>query len=87
MTKIYDLVQWRAKQVVQTVVARLTHRSPPAANLAVEGITNRTNQEIQKRKKTRLHTTLSCKIDYLLTSNHHDRSTTCQFLTDDYRGR
>ena len=34
--------------------------------LAIEGITDRPNREIPNRKKTRMHTRLSCKIDYLL---------------------
>ena len=41
----------RAKQVVLTIVARLAHRSPPTANLAVEGITNRPNRESQNARK------------------------------------
>jgi hypothetical protein len=37
MAKVDDLLEKRAKQVVLAIVARLAHRSPPTANLAVEG--------------------------------------------------
>src|SRR5215472_12201606 len=47
MAKVDDLLERRAKQVVLAIVARLAHRSPPTANLAVEGITDRPNQESQ----------------------------------------
>jgi hypothetical protein len=30
-----------------------------------------------------MHTRLSCKIDYLLRSNHRDRSIASEFFTDD----
>jgi hypothetical protein len=39
---------------------------------------------IPKRKKTEACHRLSCKIDYLLTSNHRDQSTTSEYFTDDY---
>src|SRR5260221_7143538 len=39
---------------------------------------------IPNRKKTGMHTRLSCKIDYLLRSNHRDRSIASSFFTDDY---
>jgi hypothetical protein len=73
----------RAKQVGLAIVARLAHRSPPTANLAVEGITDHPNSGIPNRKKTGMHTRLSCKIDYLLRSNHRDRSIASSFFTDD----
>src|SRR5262249_11313284 len=38
---------------------------------------------IPNRKKTRMHTRLSCKLDYLLRSNHRDRSIASEFFTDD----
>src|SRR6516225_2486315 len=47
MAKVDDLLEKRAKQVVLAIVARLAHRSPPTANLAVEGIMDRPNQESQ----------------------------------------
>src|SRR5262249_20200473 len=39
---------------------------------------------LPKRKKTGMHTRLSCKLDYLLRSNHRDRSIASEFFTDDY---
>jgi hypothetical protein len=41
---------------------------------------------IPKRKKTEACHRLSCKIDYLLTSNHRDQSTTSEYFTDDDLG-
>jgi hypothetical protein len=58
-----DLLERRAEQIVLAIVARPAHRSLPTANLAVEGITDRQNREIPNRKKTGMHTRLSCKID------------------------
>src|SRR5262252_4226007 len=51
MAKVDDLLERRAKQVVLAIVARLAHRSPPTANLAVEGITDRPNRESQTARK------------------------------------
>src|SRR4249919_2872758 len=44
---------------------------------------------IPKRKKTTTHPRLSCKIEYLLTSNHRDGSIASEFFTGDsvVRGR
>src|SRR4051794_3152882 len=36
-----------------------------------------------KRKKTRTYPPLSCKIEYLLASNHSDRSIASEFFTGD----
>jgi hypothetical protein len=38
---------------------------------------------IPKRKKTEACPRLSCKTEYLLTSNHSDQSTTSEYFTDD----
>src|SRR5262245_51368008 len=76
MAKVDDLLERRAKQVVLAIVARLAHRSPPTANLAVEGITDHPNRESQAERKP-------CKIDYLLRSNHRDRSIASEFFTED----
>ena len=38
---------------------------------------------IPKRKKTKTYPRLSCKIEYLLTSNHSDGSIASEFLTGD----
>src|SRR5262249_16782699 len=51
MAKVDDLLEKRAKQVVLAIVARLAHRSPPTANLAVEGITDHPNPESQTERK------------------------------------
>src|SRR5258705_4487528 len=39
--------------------------------------------EVRKRKKSDIHTRLSCKIDYLLRSNHNDQSIASEFFTGD----
>src|SRR5258705_13565834 len=39
---------------------------------------------IPKRKKTKTYPRLSCKIEYLLTSNHSDGSIASEFFTGDY---
>src|SRR6478735_266382 len=38
---------------------------------------------IQKRNKTTTHPRLSCKIEYLLTSNHRDGSIASEYFTGD----
>src|SRR6476469_8395714 len=38
---------------------------------------------IRKRKKTKTYPRLSCKIEYLLTSNHSDKSIASKFFTGD----
>src|SRR6201987_4941358 len=53
VAKVDDRLQRRAKQVVLAIVARLAHDSPPTANLAVKGITNRPNPESQNARKPR----------------------------------
>src|SRR6476619_3809596 len=39
---------------------------------------------IRKRKKTKTYPRLSCKIEYLLTSNHSDKSIASKFFTGDH---
>jgi hypothetical protein len=41
------------------------------------------NPASRERKKSNIHTRLSCKIDYLLRSNHNDQSIASEFFTDD----
>ena len=84
MAKVDDLLQSGTKQIVLTIVARLAHGSPPTANLAVKGITNRPNPESRNARKRKTHTRLSCKIEYLLSSNHSDGSIASEFFTGDY---
>jgi hypothetical protein len=62
MAKVDDLLERRAKQVVLAIVARLAHRSPSTANLAVEGITDRPNRESQTARK------LACTPGFLAKS-------------------
>jgi hypothetical protein len=82
MAKVDDLRERRAKQVVLAIVARLAHWSPrQRISPSKESQTAQTG--IPNRKKTRMHTWLSCKIDYLLRSNHRDRSIASEFFTDD----
>jgi hypothetical protein len=86
MTKIDDLLQSWAKQVVLTVVARWLMALPDDESR------RRRNHEasesgIPKRKKTEAHTRLSCKIGYLLTSNPADQSTASEFFTGDELSR
>src|SRR5262249_25308212 len=84
MTKIDDLLERRAKQVV------LDGRRAAGSSFSPDGESRRRrNHEppksgIPKRKKTWVHTRLSCKIDYLLGSNHRNRSIASEFFTDDY---
>ena len=55
----------------------------PTANLAVKGITNCPNPESQNARKPQTHTRLSCKIEYLLRSNHGHASIASEFFTGD----
>src|SRR6476659_1043411 len=40
---------------------------------------------IRKREKTKTYPRLSCKTEYLLTSNHSDKSIASEFFTGDCR--
>ena len=81
MTKIDDLLQSWAKQVVLTVVARLAHRSP---RQRISPSKKRPNQGSQNARNRGAHQA-SCKIGYLLTSNPADQSTASEFFTGDHR--
>jgi len=50
MAKVDDLLQAGPKQIILTIVAGLAHGSPPTANLAVKGITNRQNTELKTQE-------------------------------------
>src|SRR6516162_9880047 len=86
MAKVDDLLEKRAKQVVLAIVARLAHRSPPTANLAVKGITDRPHRESQTARKPTctpgfLAKSITCSdqiiaIDQSLPNS--SRTTTCQ---------
>src|SRR5262245_46805681 len=82
MAKVDDLLERRAKQVVLAIVARLAHRSPrqrisPSKESRTAHIGN------PKPQEARMQTRLSCKIDYLPTSNHRHKSTASEFFTGD----
>jgi hypothetical protein len=53
--------------------------------IAVIGIMSPRQPGIPKRKKSDIHIRLSCKIDYLLRSNHNDQSIASEFFTGDGR--
>src|SRR6476620_11588143 len=83
MAKVDDLLQSGTKQIVLAVVAWLAHGCPPDSESR-----RRRNHEppktgIPKRKKTATHNRLSCKIEYLLRSNHGDGSIASEFFTGD----
>ena len=83
MAKVDDLLQAGPKQIILTIVAWLAHGSPPTANLAVKRNHEPPKSGIPKRKKTETHPRLSCKIQYLLSSNYSDASIASEFFTDD----
>src|SRR5579859_2590039 len=85
MAKVDDLLQSGSKQIVLAVVAWLAHGCPPDSESR-----RRRNHEplktgIPKRKKTATHNRLSCKIEYLLRSNHGHSSIASEFFTGDER--
>jgi ABC transporter substrate binding protein len=63
--------------VINLSTAKALNLNVPTTMLAL-------SRSIPNRKKTGMHTRLSCKIDYLLRSNHRDRSIPSSFFTDDY---
>src|SRR5712672_281079 len=56
----------------------------PTANLRRQRNHEAAKSGIPKRKKTKTYPRLSCKIEYLLTSNHSDGSIASEFFTGDY---
>src|ERR1700678_493993 len=58
-------------------------RLPPTAKSAVKRNHETPKSGIPKRKKIEACPRLSCKIQYLLASNHRDQSTTSEYFTDD----
>src|ERR1700677_4805374 len=61
-------------------------RLPPTAKSAVKRNHETPKSGIPKRKKIEACPRLSCKIQYLLASNHRDQSTTSEYFTDDSVG-
>src|SRR6202522_3781996 len=62
-------------------------RLPSNSESAVKRNHETPKSGIQKRKKIEACPRLSCKIQYLLASNHRDQSTTSEYFTDDDIGR
>src|ERR1700678_1827036 len=59
-------------------------RLPSNSESAVKRNHETPKSGISKRKKIEACPRLSCKIEYLPTSNHRDQSTTSEYFTDDY---
>src|SRR5580704_13667314 len=83
MAKVDDLLQSGTKQIVLAVVARLAHGCPPDSESRRRRNHEPPQSGIPKRKKTATHTRLSCKIEYLLRSNHGHSSIASEFFTGD----
>src|ERR1700690_4474660 len=60
-------------------------RLPSNSESAVKRNHEKPKSGIPKRKKIEACPRLSCKIQYLLASNHSDQSTASEYFTDDYR--
>src|ERR1700678_4190558 len=58
-------------------------RLPSNSESAVKRNHETPKSGISKRKKIEACPRLSCKIEYLPTSNHRDQSTTSEYFTDD----
>ena len=71
------------KQIVLAVVAWLAHGRPPDSESRRRRNHEPPKSGIPKRKKTATHNRLSCKIEYLLRSNHCDGSIASEFFTGD----
>jgi hypothetical protein len=83
MAKVDDLLQRWTKQLVLTTVARLAHGFYPNSESRRQRNHEASNSGIQKRRKTETHDRLSCKIEYLLRSNHCDGPIVSEFFTYD----
>src|ERR1700683_3578691 len=59
-------------------------RLPSNSESAVKRNHETPKSGIPKRKKIEACPRLSCKIQYLLASNHRDQTTTSEYSTDDY---
>src|SRR6202035_4019599 len=84
MAKVDDLLQSGSKQIVLAVVAWLAHGCPPDSESRRRRNHEPPKSGIPKRKKTATHNRLSCKIEYLLRSNHGHSSIASEFFTGDY---
>src|ERR1700720_3982657 len=81
MAKVDDLLQSGTKQIVLAVVAWLAHGRPPDSESRRRRNNKPPKSGIPKHKKTATHNRLSCKIEYLLRSNHGDSSIASEFFT------
>jgi hypothetical protein len=84
MAEVDDLLQSGSKQIVLAVVAWLAHGCPPDSESRRRRNHEPPKSGIPKRKKTATHNRLSCKIEYLLRSNHGHSSIASEFFTGDY---
>src|ERR1700735_204633 len=84
MAKVDDLLQSGTKQIVLAVFAWLSHGCPPDSESRRRRNHEPPKSGIPKRKKTATHNRLSCKIEYLLRSNHGHSSIASEFFTGDY---
>src|ERR1700722_3685532 len=83
MAKGEYLLQSGTKQIVLAVVAWLAHGRPPDSESRRRRNHEPPKSGIPKRKKTATHNRLSCKIEYLLRSNHGNGSIASEFFTGD----
>src|ERR1700735_5818863 len=83
MAKVDDLLQSGTKQIVLAVFAWLSHGCPPDSESRRRRNHEPPKSGIPKRKKTATHNRLSCKIEYLLRSNHGHSSISSEFFTGD----
>src|SRR5262249_34122459 len=86
MAKGDDLLQSRTKKIDLAVVTWVGHGCPPDGESSRRGNHEPPKSGIPKRKKTATHNRLSCKIEYLLRSNHRDSSIASEFFTGDTVG-
>src|ERR1700731_4422490 len=85
MAKVDDLLQSGMKQIVLAVVAWPAHGRPPDSESRRRRNHEPPKSGIPKRKKTATYNRLSCKIEYLLRSNHGDGPIASEFFTGDLR--
>src|ERR1700719_4359830 len=83
MAKVDHLLQSGTKQIILAVVAWLAHGCSPDSESRRRRNHEPPKSGIPKRKKTAPHNQLSCKIEYLLRSNHGDGSIASEFFTGD----
>src|SRR4029077_7314270 len=80
MAKVDDLFQSVTNQIVLAVVAWLAHGCPPDSESRRRRNHEPPKSGIPKRKKTATHNRLSCKIEYLLRTNHGHSSIASEYF-------